>query len=94
MRKSISIEKLEVGMFIEAEVASMLVDNEIRHFLEPRAGTFSEASNKRVRLMGDRRQEVERTGGLLVTSQKSYSRIAAGGAVQGLYRYRKRGETR
>ena len=68
MGKLISIDQLEVGMFIEAQVLSALVDGEIRHFLEPRDGVFAEATNKRARLTRDKHMQVLTDGGLLVTT--------------------------
>jgi hypothetical protein len=55
MRKKISIEQLELGMFVEANILSTLVDGEIRHFLEPREAVLEDGlSQKRARLTHDK----------------------------------------
>ena len=70
MKLTIQIEDLQPGMFVLADVLSILVDNEIRHFLDFRDASFEESGNGRIRLMQRKYTEVANTGGLLVRSPK------------------------
>jgi len=70
MKLTIEIEDLQPGMFVLADVLSILVDNEIRHFLDFRDASFEEPGSGRIRLMQRKYTEVANTGGLLVRSAK------------------------
>ena len=70
MKTRLSIDLLHVGMFIEAEVQNLLVDGEIRHYLEPSEATVETPSTKRLRLTQRKCEQVTQEGGMLVTSNK------------------------
>ena len=67
MRKYIPIDRLEVGMFLEAEVKGALVEDEIHHFLEPAGAATS--GNKRARINERLRRLIADEGGFKVTSE-------------------------
>jgi len=70
MKKRLSITQLHVGMFIEAEVLSILVDGEVRHFLKPTAAAFVSSTAKRLRLSARKNEQIAHAGGMLMTSEK------------------------
>ncbi len=68
MRKKITIDQLQVGMFVEANILSTLVDGEIRHFLEPREAVLEDSgAQKRARLTRDKHMQVLSDGGLKIS---------------------------
>ena len=70
MRLRIPIDTLSVGMFVEANVLSVMVGNEIRHFLELSDAALEEISSKRLRIKRRKVDEVSGMGGMLLRSEK------------------------
>ena len=68
MKLTIPIKELGPGMFVLADVLSILVDNEIRHFLDFRDAESAESSAGRIRLMQRKYTEVANSGGMLIKS--------------------------
>ena len=66
----IPIEELAVGMFVDADVLSILKEAEIRHFLDLRDATYREQTTRRMRLKKKRHEQVAFAGGMLLGSQK------------------------
>jgi hypothetical protein len=77
----IPMKDLYIGMFVEAEVLSVLVDAEIRHFLELREASFGEATTKRLRLVKRAYLQVASSGGLLIRSHKQLAALKATGTT-------------
>lgn len=70
MRKRISIDHLAVGMFLEADVRSVIMDDgEVRYFLRPSGAGPPAPGEKRARLLRGKHLEVVNEGGLLITSE-------------------------
>ena len=67
MKRSISIDQLEIGMFVEADVTSVSIDGEMHHYLEMRNATFFKPSKKKGRLTPRRYNQVINAGGILIT---------------------------
>ena len=66
----IPIEELTVGMFVDADVLSILKEAKIRHFLDLRDATYREQTSRRMRLKKKRHEQVAFAGGMLLGSQK------------------------
>ena len=75
MKLTIPIEELHPGMFVIADVLSILVDAEIRHFLDFREAAFDEPGSGRIRLMKRKYRSVANSGGMLVKSAKQVSSL-------------------
>lgn len=83
MRKKISIAQLQVGMFVEANILSTLVDGEIRHFLEPREAVLAGGdSQKRARLTRDKHMQVLADGGLKISSNNYINALRETGLLE------------
>ncbi len=82
MKRRLSIEELRVGMFIDAEVRSLLAEGEIRHYLEVRNTTGTPANVKRLRLARRKQEEVARDGGMLLTGWKHVAALRQGGVTE------------
>ena len=68
MRKHISTQHLDVGMFLEGDVHNVTMANgEVRYFLAPH-GIQMDPGQKRPRLLKGKHEEVANDGGLLLTS--------------------------
>ena len=70
MQLRVPIHRLRTGMFLEAEVISLLVEGEFRSFLEPTGATYSSETTKRLRLRDAKLEEVEAAGGMMIGSTK------------------------
>jgi len=83
MRKKISIDQLQVGMFVEANILSTLVEGEIRHFLEPCDAILADSETpKRARLTHDRHLQVLADGGLIVGSKNTIRSLRETGLLE------------
>ncbi|MSS71506.1 MAG: DUF342 domain-containing protein [Candidatus Latescibacteria bacterium] len=70
MKKRISIGHLTVGMFLEANVHSIIADDgEVRHFLRPHGAGAPAPGDKRVRMFKGKHLEVADEGGLFIASE-------------------------
>lgn len=69
MKKLISIDHLEVGMFVEAKAVIEVKDGQELRFLQVVKGVSLGPQTKRARLTGHLHEKVEQDGGLLITSQ-------------------------
>jgi uncharacterized protein (DUF342 family) len=67
--------------FVKAEVLSVLVDSETRHFLELQEASFVEATTKRLRLVKRAYVQVANSGGLLIRSHKQLVALKAIGTT-------------
>ena len=70
MKKHLSIDLLHVGMFVEAEVLSILVDSQVRHFLKPTEAKYVNTTAKRLRLSKRKHEQIANAGGMLMGSEK------------------------
>ena len=68
MKKLISIEDLDVGMFVEAETVTEVKDGMEQRFLAAKNALSTGSSNRRARLTGRMHEKIEQDGGLLVTT--------------------------
>ena len=75
MKLRIPIDTLSVGMFVEANVLSVMVGNEIRHFLELSDVALEELGKRRLRIKRRRVGEVADMGGMLLQSEKQLSAL-------------------
>ena len=75
MRLQIPVTELRVGMFIEADVMSILHDEGIRHFMELGGAVFTEPTRKRLRLNVRVHKEVSHAGGMLLRRKKQLSTL-------------------
>ena len=82
MRLRIPVKELHVGMFVEAQVLSILVDGGIRHFLDLKDATYRESGKKRLRLAKRKYTQVSTQGGLLLRSRKLVDRLREVGAIE------------
>jgi hypothetical protein len=62
-------------MFVEANVLSVMVGNEIRHFLELSDAALEEISSKRLRIKRRKVDEVSGMGGMLLRSEKQLTAL-------------------
>ena len=70
MKKLISIEHLEPGMFLEAEVVEDSSNDSDSRFLQVRNAMVPMFTNKRARLTGRMYERIHKEGGLLLASEK------------------------
>ena len=70
MRIHLHIDKLHVGMFVEADVDSVTVDGQTRHYLVLRDATFKSESGKKLRLTKRKQAQIVHADGMLITSSK------------------------
>ena len=82
MKKRLLLDQLRVGMFVEAQVQSVLADGEIRYYLEVRDTAFAAAGTKRLRLAKRKQEQIARDGGMLVTSQKHIASLREIGVTE------------
>lgn len=73
MRLQIPVTELRVGMFVEADVMSILHDEGVRHFMELSGAIFTETTRKRLRLSGRVHKEVDHAGGMMLRRKKQLS---------------------
>ena len=69
MKKLISMDHLNVGMFLEAEAVSETKDGQEQNFLSAKNAVSTGASSKRARLTGRMHEKIDQDGGLLITSE-------------------------
>ena len=69
-------------MFVEAQVLSILVDREIRHFLDLKDAAYRESGKKRLRLAKRKYAQVSSQGGLLLRSRKQVAALSEIGAIE------------
>ncbi|MEW6751604.1 MAG: HD-GYP domain-containing protein [Candidatus Latescibacterota bacterium] len=69
MKKLISIEHLDVGMFLEAEAVAEVKDGVEVRFLSARSALSTGMGSKRARLTGRMHEKIQQDGGLLITSR-------------------------
>ena len=62
-------------MFVEANVLSVMVGNEIRHFLELSEAALEEISSRRLRIKRRKVDEVSGMGGMLLRSEKQLTAL-------------------
>ena len=70
MKKLISIDHLEPGMFVEADVVEEGTNGDEGRFLQVRNAMVPLSTNKRARLTGRLCERIEKDGGLLLASEK------------------------
>ena len=70
MRIHLHIDKLHVGMFVEADVDTATVDGQTRHYLVLRDATFKSESGKKLRLTKRKQAQITHADGMLITSSK------------------------
>ena len=70
MKAHVPIEHLGIGMFVEAEVLSMLVGEQVRHFLKPVEAKYSTTKALRLRLSARKQGQINNAGGMLMGSEK------------------------
>jgi len=75
MKKLISIDNLEAGMFLEAEVVTESQDEEERKFLKAANSLTTGPRNKRARLTGRMHEKIEQEGGLLIATDAQISSL-------------------
>ena len=75
MKKLISVEHLQAGMFLEAEVVVQERDGEELRFLQAANAVSTGAQAKRARLTGRMHERIEKDGGLLVSSDSLVERL-------------------
>jgi uncharacterized protein len=79
MKKRISIEDLSVGMFVDADVQSMSIEGEMRHFLVARDAVYSTPGRKKARLIRSKHKQVAHAGGILLSSVHHIAALQATG---------------
>ena len=82
MKRRLPIHELRVGMFIDAEVRSLLAEGEIRYYLEVRSALSTSASAKRLRLAGRKQEAVARDGGILLASWRYVVALRQAGVTE------------
>ena len=70
MKKLITIDQLEVGMFLDANVVSEGSNGEEHKFLEASNAATVVPTNKRARLTGRMYEKIEQEGGLYLATEK------------------------
>lgn len=75
MKKLISVDHLQAGMFLEAEVIVEERDGEETRFLEPLNAVRTGSSAKRARLTGKMHEKISKNGGLLISSDALVTRL-------------------
>ena len=73
MKKLISVDHLQAGMFLEASVVVEDRDGEETRFLEPLNAVSTGSSAKRARLTGKMHEKISNNGGLLVSSDAGFA---------------------
>ena len=68
MKKLISINDLDVGMFVDAEVVAERNNDDEQKFLVPQNAVCTGSSAKRARLTGQMGEKIKAAGGLLIKS--------------------------
>ena len=81
MRMRISINRLNVGMFVEAGIDSLAIDGEVHHFLEARQAERAQSSSKRARLTERKKDKVVAAGGMLITAQRQIDALRETGLI-------------
>ena len=79
MKKLISIEHLEPGMFVEADVIEDSNNGSEGRFLQVRNAMVPMFTNKRARLTGRLFEKIEKAGGLVLASEKHVDSIKTTG---------------
>ena len=69
MKKLISINDLDIGMFIDAEVVAERKNGDEQRFLAPQNAVCTGSSAKRARLTGHMGDKIKAAGGLLINSE-------------------------
>jgi putative nucleotidyltransferase with HDIG domain len=69
MKKLISMDHLNIGMFLEAEAVAETKDGQEQNFLSAKNAVSTGASSKRARLTGRMHEKIDQDGGLLITSE-------------------------
>jgi len=69
MKKLISMDHLNVGMFLEAEAVSETKEGQEQNFLSAKNAVSTGSSSKRARLTGRMHEKIDQDGGLLITSE-------------------------
>ena len=82
MKIRVPTDQLRVGMFLVAEVRTLFLEGEMRHFLEPVEATYREATTKRMRLMQRRFEQVAHARGMLITSSKQLAALEQIGVTE------------
>lgn len=82
MKVRVAIADLAIGMFVVAEVRTLVIDGEMRHFLEPLEANYREATSKRLRLMRRKFEQVAAARGLLMTSSKQIGALGQIGLTE------------
>ena len=65
MKKRIAIDHLALGMFVEASVDTVVVNDQMHHYLAPFGVTYHRTDvRKRVRLPERHRRQISQAGGI------------------------------
>ncbi len=75
MKKLVSVDHLQAGMFLDADVVVEERDGEETRFLEPLNAARSGSSAKRARLTGKMHEKISTEGGLRISSDALVTRL-------------------